>query len=86
MTAHPDLLENDIVQMVEYILSLDDAAQQKRYSPKSLFFQSSCGAGYQCPLPGAITRVYDVPLNTQAVPAMPNKKPRQAGIKIILTT
>ena len=82
MTAHPDLLENDIVQMVEYILSLDDAAQQKKVQPEKVYsFKAAVVQDTNARLPGAITRVYDVPSNTQAVPAMPNKRPRQAGIK-----
>ena len=52
------------------------------YSQRKFILQSSCGAGYQCPFAGEpLPAFYDVPSNTQAVPAMPNKSRVRQGLK-----
>ena len=83
MTAHADLPEADITQMVEYILSLDESTSKEVAETAKVFsFKDVAIRDTNALLPGAVTRIFDVPVNTAAIPSLPaNKKPKQAGIK-----
>lgn len=83
MTAHADLPEADILQMVEYILALDANSEEKSESQQKVFsFKAATIADTNALLPGAITRIYSIPPTTQTLPSVPAaKRPVQAGIK-----
>ena len=83
MNAHPDLLETDIRTMVEYILSLDgdvdrgeggSTAESITLSPDASIVEADL-------VPGALTRVYDIPRGTDAMPAASKlKNARYVGV------
>lgn len=83
MTAHPDLAEVDIRQMVEYILSLDVTSDQSGSSVQEnvLSFEAS-KIDSNILLPGAAVQVYTLGNNIDKIPAFnPKLKAIQAGIK-----
>jgi cytochrome c len=84
MTAHDDLPEEDIKEMVTYIMSLDidsDSAAGAEVSKKQVIILTPASIKDEDVLPGAVTKVYDIPANTQKIPIFPgNKKPKFAGI------
>ena len=85
MTPHPDLADENIKEMVTYILSLDADTESasvpegggtslKTLTPDAVVKEDDL-------LPGAIVKVYDIPQSTAVMPAFKtNQKPRFAGV------
>jgi cytochrome c len=83
MTAHADLAEADIRQMVEYILSLDiDTDKTGVSSSESTLAFAASKVDTNKLLPGASVEAYALPNNATKIPTYNrNQKPIQAGIK-----
>ena len=85
MTAHPELPEEDAVKMVEYILTLDKDTEiagedevEKIITKDSYFTpQPTEGKGL---VPGAIVKVYDIPVTTNKMPDFSKMTPKMAGV------
>jgi len=84
MTPHPDLSEEDINKMVDYILSLDKDKEVVEIAPKGsslLVLSPDTTIKETNLLPGSIVKIYDIPRITQKMPVINSKlKPKQAGI------
>ncbi len=81
MSAHADLPEDDIKQMVEYILSLDVASDKKTVSNDAAKNYTHSTIDTNQFLPGAITKVYDAKAGIDKLPDFSKLKLKQAGIK-----
>lgn len=82
MSAHGDLPESDIEQMVDYILGLSNKAKVAATEEKIPSFPFDAQLDTNKLLPGAITKVYNLKKGTASVPVFdPKMKPRNAGIK-----
>jgi cytochrome c len=75
MTPHPDLADEDITEMVKYILSLDDDKNAEVTSPAIQFDMSpDTSVKENSLISGSIVKVYDIP---PSVKVMPNIKEGQ---------
>jgi cytochrome c len=81
MTAHADLAESDITQMVEYILSLNTTTDQKVTTTEGVKAYVHASIDTNKLLPGAITKVYDIKSGISKMPDFSKLKLKQAGIK-----
>lgn len=84
MTAHDDLAEEDIKEMVTYIMSLDndtESAVETKNNQKKVISLNPSLVKEDDLLPGAVTKIYDIEPNLQKLPSIPaSKKPKFAGI------
>ena len=83
MTAHADLAEKDIEEMVKYILSLDnDEEITKQKEVRIPIYKSATGIDTNQLLPGAITKIFDIKAGTEKMPSFTQgTKIKFAGIK-----
>ncbi len=81
MSAHADLPDNDIRQMVEYILSLDTASDKKEAKQEDAVAYTHAAIDTNKLLPGAITKVYDINPRATTLPDIKTLKLKEAGIK-----
>ena len=82
MTAHPEILDNDLKEMVSYIFSLSDFKGEVADSDNA---SSSMVAAEEVDennlIPGSMTRVYSIPRGLPKMPGnLDSKDPMMAGI------
>lgn len=84
MTAHDDLADEDIKEMVTYIMSLDndtESASGAEAAKKQVITLTPATVKDEDVLPGAVTKIYDIQANTQKIPVIAkDRKPKMAGI------
>ncbi len=81
MTAHPEYTEEDIRQMVSYILSIDEPDDLQALAQTEvgqMIKSKEVNIGEL--IPGALTRVFEVPKGTVKIPSFDKLKILQAGI------
>ncbi len=83
MTPHPDLADEDIKTMLDYILTLYDHGNDEISENKNIGFtiKPSLIKDENNMIPGAMVKVYDIPSGIEKFPSIPaSKKPKYAGI------
>lgn len=81
MTPHPEISDFDLKEMVSYIFSLADYEGKSGEQKQETKSFSANEVKEENMIPGILTRVYDVPSNTQKIPSnLSSKKPIMAGI------
>lgn len=84
MTAHPDLKEDDLHTMIDYILSLDESNDKAEDAPKAttlLTIEADKDIKEETLLPGSVVKIYNIPENSQTIPDISaSQKPKEAGI------
>ncbi|NNE25317.1 MAG: DUF1080 domain-containing protein [Saprospiraceae bacterium] len=82
MTAHPEILDNDLKEMVSYIFSLGDfEGEVAATSNESEAMISAEELDENNLIPGAMTRVFSIPKGLAKMPGnLESKKPIMAGI------
>ncbi len=84
MTAHADLADEDITEMVTYIMSLDDDSKSSGNAAavtKNILSLEPISVKEDDLILGAVTKVYDIPKTTSKMPVIvKGRKPKYAGI------
>ncbi|MBC7884612.1 MAG: glycosyl hydrolase, partial [Saprospiraceae bacterium] len=84
MTPHPDLDEEELNQMVVYVLSLDNDEEQAEPSAtetNTLTMSPVSGLKEEDMLPGSIVKAFTIPSTSQKVPVINSgQKPKYAGV------